>query len=291
MKNKLLKTDLGRCRADMAELLATTVAATRKLQQQLDVATAEVDLDADPAASVSTLCGLLLRKARIHAIAALRANETNNLHSLAVQMRPVLECAGQIVFFFHHLIIAPDFEMSRFRATEMVGDRLDADHFQTLRRRSRGDITPEELREAQAHARDAAAALVGAPTPKRRRVRNLNQADKVASLRGGPGWYRYLSDRFSHAKTADWRGLSLHGGVISNKRIEDEYAFFSMLDYLVNVVAVMNAHAALCPVTEASKPSIETILAELGDVQQSSRAIREGVHVGTKGEPDDTRTD
>ena len=37
---------------------------------------------------------LLMRKARHYVIAALVANRDSNLHSLAVQMRPALECAG-----------------------------------------------------------------------------------------------------------------------------------------------------------------------------------------------------
>ena len=101
----------------MASLLTKTIAATRNLERRLESSDGsvepldELDLDADPAVSVRILCRLLLRKARIHASAVLRANESNNLHSLAVQMRPVLECAGQVVFFFHHLVIAPDVEM------------------------------------------------------------------------------------------------------------------------------------------------------------------------------------
>ena len=101
----------------MAELLAKAVAVTRKLERRLDVtggwreATARIDLDADPAAAVRIIGALLLRKARIHTVAVLRANETSNLHSLAVQMRPVLECAGQVVFFFHYTTIAPNLQM------------------------------------------------------------------------------------------------------------------------------------------------------------------------------------
>ena len=52
-------------------------------------ASAQIDLNADPAAALRIMGALLLRKARIHAVAVLRANETSNLHSLAVQMRPV----------------------------------------------------------------------------------------------------------------------------------------------------------------------------------------------------------
>ena len=62
-------------------------------------ASQRIDFDAEPVAGVPTIAVFLLRKVRIHTVAVLRANETNNLHSLAVQMRPVVECAGQVVFF------------------------------------------------------------------------------------------------------------------------------------------------------------------------------------------------
>ena len=51
-------------------------------------------------------CVLFLRKAKIHMVAVLRANENSNVHSLAVQMRPLLECTGQVVLIFHNLISA-----------------------------------------------------------------------------------------------------------------------------------------------------------------------------------------
>ena len=281
MSNKPLGIDVARYRAGMAELLTKAVAMTLKLEQWLDVtggwreATAEIDLDADPAATLRIQGALLLRKARIHTVAVLRANETSNLHSLAVQMRPVLECAGQVVFLFDHTIIAPTLRIAPDRAAEVVGNRLNADHYQTLRRRTKGDVSPEELRAVEEQAQEAAAASVGAPKPRRRKERRFNQADKVAPLAGGRAWYDYLSKHFSHGKVAAWRGLSWQGGVISIDRVEDEFAFLGMMDYLVNQVAHMNAYAALCPVAGDTDRWIEPTLAQLCDVRESSKALRD----------------
>ena len=188
MGNKPLEVDVSHWRAGMAELLTKAVATTRKLEQWLDVtggwpeATARIDLNADPTAVFRITSAVLLRKARVHTVAVLRANETSNLHSLAVQMRPVLECAGQVVFFFHNTMIAPDLQMAPERAVELVGNRLNADHYQTLRKRTKGKISSEELREIEVQAQEAAAVFVGTTKPKRRKGRNLNQADKVANL-------------------------------------------------------------------------------------------------------------
>ena len=102
-------TEIARYRAGTAGLLAQSISTTRDLERSLDVnvGTPEFavrsDLEGDPAAPFRYECALLLRKARLHSDAAQRANATNNLHSLAVQMRPILECAGQVVFILDHL--------------------------------------------------------------------------------------------------------------------------------------------------------------------------------------------
>ena len=269
----------------MAELLKEAAETTRKLEAMLNVtggwpeARMEIDLDADPSAAFRIIGALLIRKARIHMIAVLRANETCNLQSLAVQMRPVLECAGQVVFFFQNTVIAPDHLMPLESAAELVGHRLNVDHYQTLRRKTKGAVKSKELREVEAQAQEAAAALFEAAKPKRRKERRFNQSDKVATLEKGQEWYGYLSEHFTHGKVADWRGLSWHGGVISIDRVEDEFTFLGLMDYLVNQVAVMNAHAALCPLPSEEGDQwnrwVEPALAQLRKVRDASKVLRD----------------
>ena len=222
----------------MAKLLTKALVVTRKLERRLDVTggwrevSARIDFDADPAAALRVMAAHLLRKARIHTEAVLRANESSNLHSLAVQMRPILECAGQVVFIFHNTMIAPGLSMDPDRASKVVGTRLNADHYQTFRTRTKGKVSPEELRDVEAQAEEAAAASVGVSKPKRRKERRFSQEDKVATLEKGFEWYGYLSEHFSHGRVPDWRTLSTRGGVISIDRVEDEFAFLGLMDYL-----------------------------------------------------------
>ena len=74
-----LIAETARYRAGMANLLAKSVAMTRKLERWLDVtggyreARAQIDLDADPTATLRIMCAVLLRKARLHTVAVLRA--------------------------------------------------------------------------------------------------------------------------------------------------------------------------------------------------------------------------
>ena len=302
VRQEILANEVARCRAGIANMLMEAVAMTRRLERRLNVtggwreATARIDLDADPAGVFRIYGALLLRKARIHTVAVLRANETSNLHSLAVQMRPVLECAGQVVFQFHNLFIAPNLLMSQERALELLCTRMDSDHYHTLLRITKGGVSPEELRQIEARAQEAAAAAVGATKPKRRKKRRFTQADKVASLPMGPEWYNHLSDHFSHATAADWRGPSGCGGVISIGKVQDEFAFLGLMDYLVNQVAFMNAAAALCPVEGGTnhhwKDWVEPTLAQLSHVRESSKAHVDAARLAmTEGIDESTRTD
>ncbi len=302
MSNKPLGVDVARYRASMAKLLTKTVEMTCKLERRLNVtgdwrkATAEIDIDADPAAMLRIGGALLLRKARIHTVAVLRANETSNLHSLAVQMRPVLECAGQVVFFFQNAIIAPNVLMPPERAAEEFGHRVNVDHFQTLSRRTKGKVSAEELREKEAQAQEDAAAFVGAAKPKRRKGRRFTNADKVATLAKGPEWYGYLSKHFSHGRVEDWRGLSWRGGVISIDTVEAEFAFLGLMSYLVDQVALMNAAAALCPIEKDENHQwqewVEPTLAQLSDVRESSKKLVDAARVAATGGLDEkARTD
>ena len=273
--------EVGRYRAEMANLLAESVAMTRKLERWLDVmgglheAMAQIDLASDPTATFRIMCALLLRKARLHIDAVLRANETNNVHSLAVQMRPVLECAGQVVFIFHNLMIAPDLMITRERAADQVVGYLNADYYHTIIAATKGQVGHKELLKNISQAQEAAAASERMPKPKRRKGRSLKQADKVATLAEGKGWYNYLSDYFCHGR-ADWRGLSCRGSVVSMDTVQDEFTFAGLMDYLVRQVAVMNAYAALCPVAgDDGHGWVDTTLAQLHEVRETSKAVRD----------------
>lgn len=296
MNNKPSRLDVAHSRAGMAELLTEAVAMTRKLERRLNVtggwqeATAQIDLNADPTAGLRIEGALLLRKARIHTVAVLRANETGNLHSLAVQMRPVLECAGQAVFRFRTLFIAPDVLMSREKAAATLGSRVNADFYQTLRRKTKGQISPEELRKMATKAEAAAAEEFGAGKPKRQKAWRFNQAEKVTALANGHEWYTYLSEHFSHGKAADWRGISGRGGVISINKVEDEFAFLRLMSYLVEQVAQMNAAVALCPVAGEAGDQwdqwVEPALAQLRDIRESSKTLVTAARVAVTGELD-----
>ncbi|MDE2925626.1 MAG: hypothetical protein OXT71_04425 [Acidobacteriota bacterium] len=289
--NETLSVGISRSRIDMAERLRKAIVTTRDLERYLNFPGGMSEARsraADPTAMDRVVVPLLLRKARIHTSAVLRAKESGNLHSLAVQMRPVLECAGQIVFHAYSRTARPDLRTRRGRRfAENVADRINSDHFQTLSRVTRGQIASQELREIELQAEASAAASVGAPEPMRRKGKRLTQSDKVSSLMGGRESYGYLSDYFTHGRKADLKGRSRLGGVMTFNRTEDAVVFLCMMDYLARQVSVMNSAASFIPVEGAQNSQlIEQSETQLKEIHESSKVVEVAISDTRTGKQD-----
>ena len=152
---------------------------------------------------------------------------------------------------------------------------LSADAYRTIRRASKGKVGHKELLETISEAAEAAAAVFGKPIRQMRKGKSLRQVDKVAMLAGGNRWYGCLSEYFSHGR-ADWKGASWRGGVASIDTVQDEFTFAGLMDYLVEQVSVMNAHASLCPVAgDDGHGWVEATLEQLREARETSMAVRE----------------
>ena len=272
--------EVARYRAGMADLLAGSVSTTRDLEGSLGdaggvlEATAQADLEADPTAPFRSQCAVLLRKARLHADAVLRANAANNSHSLAVQMRPVLECAGQVVFICDNLFVAPGVTTRPDSAASALRGRVNADYYDTIIRATRGKVGHEELLATISEVEEAAAQSVGMRKPEKRQRSSLRQSTKLAALQGGEGWYEHLSEHFCHGD-GNSRGYTWRGGVGSTNMWQDALAFAGFMDYLVEQVGTMNAYAALFPVTgDDGKGRVEATLARLRAGRATSADLR-----------------
>lgn len=264
--------EVARYRVGVARLLGHAIGVTGEIERLLGV-TIETGgwrersarAEDDPTGPYRITCALLLRKARLHTGAVLHANKTGNLHSLAVQMRPVLECAGQVVFVFHNLMV------ERERGLNPLLDYIDADYYRTVIGATKGRIGHKELLKMMSEAAAAAAESVGQPKSERRRRRSLKQADKVAALEAGRTWYAHLSEYFCHGR-AEWRGRPWRGGVTG----QEEFSLAALMDYLVHQVAVMNAYAALWSVEgETTHRRVKATLAQLHEVRRTCTALRQ----------------
>ncbi len=137
--------------------------------------------DDNPEVFVRNSCGLLLRKAQLHVAAALMADKRVNLHSLAIHVRVVLECAAQIVATAHAA-----YEETP-KALAGAVNRVERDFQDAMAHLSRGQVTPAEIQNMIASAREETEGA-GYKPPKR-----VTFADKLATLPHGVDWYGHLS--------------------------------------------------------------------------------------------------
>ena len=278
----LSASEVAHYRSGMASLLKGQVVEVEKIKGRLGVkvgddASERAVLEDAPLGVFRLHCALLLHKAQIHMIAVLGANESNNLHSLAVQMRPVLECAGQVVLVIHNLFIEPE------RVGD-VDDYFDRDYLGTFIRATKGEMGHEQLLTQISKIRKE---FDKEPLSK---ARSLKQEDKVVWLEGGRVWYKLLSERFCHGKV-DWVVGSWQGGVSSNNTIQDDCAFAVFMDYLVNQVAVMNAYAALqIPSKKTIGMRMEIILTQLQKVRAATKLLRDRAMLATDNSDDGERS-
>lgn len=276
----------------MRKLVSGLLVVSGEMERWLEVALDQGEaglravLEGDQTGVMRITCALLLRKARFHVTAVLRANEACNVHSVGVQMRPVLECAGQVALFVRNSMLQPD------EGFEKVLGYLDADYYQTTIRATKGRVGHDELladlarvrQETEESARrvtgDEPRAVVQA---KLRRFGKLRHIDKVTELSGGENWYRYLSEHFCHGRPDAVRA-SWQGGVTSVNTVQDELACAGMMDYLANQLAVMIAFAALCPIDgEVAEDRSQAALSQLEAVRNKTRELRESAVSDVRG--------
>ena len=78
--------------------------------------------------------------------------------------------------------------------------------------------------------------------------------------------------------------------MVSNNRVEDEFAFLGAMSYLARQVAAMNAHAALCPFAGDADDQwerwVEPALAQQRHVRESSNALVAAARAAVTGASD-----
>ena len=188
----------------------------------------------DPTVVLETTTGLLVRKACLHVAATLRANEASNMHSLAAQMRPALECAGQV------LTTIKDLFDGSSEGKSAVLRRAKADYYKTITRLSQGQLDPRDLLPNIAKVQLANNKIGSAKG-------RFKLQETVKDLEFGGEWYDHLSDCFFHSDLSALKGRSYYGGVRLADSADDQIAFGFQLEYLTDQVLIMIRYAAMCP--------------------------------------------
>ncbi len=183
--------------------------------------------EGDARVAVRNECGILLRKAQAHILAVHEANKSNNLHSLAVHMRVILECVAQVQSTAYAVCIGSEKELKRaFNISEF-------DFQYVLASMSRGKIGWNQIQELIVSAREGIGPQ-GSEKPKK-----ITIADRIRFLTGGKDWYDHLSTYFCGGETSTLVGDSFYGGVTSTNTEKDELAFAIFLDYLAEQIINM----------------------------------------------------
>lgn len=171
--------------------------------------------------------GLCLRKAGIHVAAVLRANEQNNVPSLGVHARVLIECAAEVASMGH---VAAKQEQ---RALESVLNAQEYDSHQLLRRITRGKISSEELEANTTRARESIGLFDG-KQPKR-----ITITDRVSVLTGGKAWWNHLAACFCGSDVDALRRSPVEGGVLPAPDWQFDFAFTEILNCLLTYVCQM----------------------------------------------------
>ena len=169
--------------------------------------------------AIANECAILLKKAHLHVVAALSANRDGNLHSLAVHMRVVLECAMWLMEFANAAYHGTEEQLTK------ILNRTERDFYDTTRRMSRGGIDENELQKMIDMVRDTS--IVKGKKPTR-----VTITDKVSQMVQGKSWYDHISQHFCCTPKSDLDGPSFLGGVLSANTEKDNLAFAMFLDYL-----------------------------------------------------------
>lgn len=279
-------TELGRYRSIMSKLVAGLIVLAKQMETcfpfpfgQAEPEQQDVVHD-DGYDGLRTVYALLLRRMRLHAVAVLRANEACNVHSLGVQMRPALECIGQLALVMQKPILDPK------KGLASVLSYMDADYYGTTIRATKGKIGPDQLLKHLASARqkskEYAARVAGRDLQfaddtngQYGSGRKLRHIDKVAELVDGKSWYRYLSKHFCHGNPEDVRD-TWDGGVVSTDTTRDDVVCAWMMDYLANQMAVIIFYAALCPSDgQVEEDRVNDALAQLEGIRAKTKKHRD----------------
>ena len=176
---------------------------------------------------------LMMYKARLHTGAVLAADSQQNVHSMAVQFRVVLECAASVVSQANMAAHGTRSEYKR-HANMCEYEALSAmtKLFGSFDRRA-------EMREVLKKARME----VGYPAqkdPKRTTI-----SDKMSQLVLGREWYTYLSERFCGGDASILSQTPLYGGVVSINPELLQFVRALFLDYLAYYLIIMASGAGL----------------------------------------------
>lgn len=268
----------------MRELRTALVGHLMEAQQLLQQCLADIDLDAFLANASEEVSdndrrlyslnayGLCLQKAGIHIAAVFRANEQNNVSSLGVHARVLIECAAEVVSMGH---VAA---MREHGAFQRVLNAQEYDSHQLLRRITRGKISKEELEANTTRARESIGLFDG------KQPKKITLADRVSVLTQGNMWYDYLADCFCGSDVDALRRSPVEGGVLPAPDWHFDLAFAVILNCsLTYVCQMLLGYGAIRISLEGDSQLFDHATALFDRVRETAAPIRTWHHATKDG--------
>ncbi|MDE2828418.1 MAG: hypothetical protein OXL40_14145 [Bacteroidota bacterium] len=191
---------------------------------------------------------LMMYKARLHTGAVLAADSQQNIHSIAVQFRVVLECAANVVSFANMAAHGTPSEYKR-----QVNMR-EYEAWSAMTKLTGSTDLTAEMREALMEAR------MEVRYPSQKDPKRTTISDKMSQLVLGREWYAHLSERFCEGDESTVSQAPLYGGVVSKDSESLQFVRALFLDHLAHYLILMATGAGLI----LSRISDEAQLLELG---------------------------
>ena len=185
-------------------------------------------------------CNMLMTKAFYHLGAIKYSNLTNNLHSLAIHTRVVLECAGQTVTLVKNV----NTKNKKDKKDELSRRISDFTRLNMVRNAfSDVELFKSHVDKMKEHVDEQHTKMQSEMNVKFKK-KKWRYSETVKDLEYGKNWYDYISEYFVHSDINCLKCNSRYGGVISNNSSFDIYFLAFFLDYVVLQSLIMIVSAS-----------------------------------------------
>ncbi|MCY4364617.1 MAG: hypothetical protein OXE17_00085 [Chloroflexi bacterium] len=220
--------------------------------------------DGEILAATFQLWSLVPRKIGFHIASAILANAHNNIHSLGVHTKVLMECAAEM------MSIARNAVEKTPEAFRYITNNLEYDTVYWMRRLSKGGISQEELTASLARAREGTGPSDGKQPTKVRLV------DRVSVLTQGRIWYPYLNDSFCHTKPDRLRVMPGMGGILPAPELQFDIAFVFVLNIALHYTCqALTSYGAIKILPGGGSQLFDDAIALSEKVRQMAAPFRE----------------
>ena len=219
------------------------------------------------------LWSIVSRKTGFHIASVLLANTQNNIHSLGVHAKVLMECAAEMMSMGNNAVEQTP------EALDYILNNQEYDAKYWLLRLSKGSISREEIAARVTEAREGIGLFDG------KQPTEVNLSDRASVLAEGKIWYPYLNESFCHTKPDRLRGVPGLGGVLPTPELQLDLAFVFVLNIALHYTCqAMMSIGAIKIKTGGGSQIFDNAFALFERVRQTAAPFRELQKAFTSGD-------